>query len=69
MATAKQIRDVMLRSADGAARDCPDDLDMRARVFVARLCGSMTAHGEAVIECALNRVLGIDAERPPADGA
>lgn len=32
MATAKQIRDVMLRSADGAVRDCPEDLNERAHV-------------------------------------
>lgn len=69
MATAKQIRDGMLRSADGAVRDCPDDLNERARMFAARLCGLMTVYGDTTIESALNRVLGIDAPRPAADGA
>jgi hypothetical protein len=69
MATAKQIRDVMLRSADGAVRDCPEDLNERARMFAARLCGLMTAQGDAAIECALNRVLGIEAPRQASDGA
>ena len=69
MATAKQIRDVLLRSADGALRDCPEDLDQRARMFVARLCGSMGAHGDAAVESVLNRVLGIDAPQPATDGA
>jgi hypothetical protein len=69
MATAKQIRDVLLRSADGAMRDCPEDLNERARMFAARLCGLMTAHGDAAIESALSRVLGIDGPRPAADGA
>lgn len=69
MATAKQIRDVLLRSADGAVRDCPEDLDERARMFAARLCGLMGAYGDAVVEGALNRVLGIEAARPAADGA
>lgn len=69
MATAKQIRDVVLRSADGAVRDCPDDLNERARMFAARLCGLMMAHGDAAIEGALSRVLGTDVPRPAADGA
>jgi hypothetical protein len=69
MATAKTIRDVMLRAADGAVRDCPEDLNERARMFAARLCGLMTAHGDAAIESALSRVLGIEAPRPAADGA
>jgi hypothetical protein len=69
MATAKKIREVMLRAADGAVRDCPEDLNERARMFAARLCGLMTVHGDAAIECALSRVLGIDGPRPAADGA
>lgn len=69
MATAKMIRDVMLRAAEGAARDCPDDLNERARMFAARLCGLMTAQGDAAIERALCRVLGIDAAQPASDGA
>lgn len=69
MATAKQIRDVLLRSADGAMLDCPEDLDRRARMFTARLCGLMGAYGDAALESALNRVLGIEAPRQAIDGA
>ena len=68
MATANQIRDVMLRAVDGAVRDCPEDLDERARMFAARLCGLMSAYGETAVESAINRVLGIDV-RPATDGA
>jgi hypothetical protein len=69
MATAKQIRDVMLRAVDGAVRDCPEDLNERARMFAARLCGLMMAYGDVAIEAALARVLGTEAPRPSADGA
>lgn len=69
MATAKQIRDVVLRSADGAVRDCPDDLNERARMFAARLCGLMMAHGDAAIGNAISRVLGTETPHPAADGA
>jgi len=69
MATAKQMRDVVLRAADGAVRDCPADLNERARMFAARLAGILSAHGEVAVESAINRVLGIDAPRPAADGA
>jgi hypothetical protein len=69
MATAKEIRRVILRAIDGAVRDCPEDLDQRARMFAARLCGLMGAYGDAVVEQALNRVLGIEAPGPASDGA
>jgi len=69
MATAKEIRDVIMRAVDGAVRDCPEDLNERARMFAARLAGIMSARGEAAIEGALNRVLGIEAPRAAADGA
>lgn len=69
MATAKQIRNAVLLHANSAIRDYPEDLDMRARVFIARLCGEMGAHGDATIESALERVLGHDDARPSADGA
>jgi hypothetical protein len=69
MATAKQIRDVMLRSADGAMRDCPEDLNERARMFTARLYGSMCAHGDVAVVEALCTVLGIEAPRLAIDGA
>jgi hypothetical protein len=69
MATAKQFRDVMFRAVEGAVRDCPDDLNERARMFAARLCGLMSAEGEIAIEYAINRVLGLDAPRPATDGA
>jgi hypothetical protein len=69
MATANQIRDVMLRAVDGAVRDCPEDLNERARMFAARLCGLMSAYGESAVERAINRVLGIEMPHPTVDGA
>jgi len=69
MATANQFRDVMRRAVDGAVRDCPEDLNGRARMFTARLCGLMSAYGEVALERAISRVLGIEVPSPATDVA
>lgn len=58
MATAKDIRTALALSASGAIRDEPSDLDMRARMFIARLCGSMSAIGDEELADELRIVLG-----------
>lgn len=67
MATAKDIRTALVLSASGAMRDEPSNLEMRARMFIARLCGSMSAMGDEEMAAELRAVLG--RPRAPSDGA
>jgi hypothetical protein len=70
MATAKQIRDAIVRVAARAHAEHPTDIDARARCFVARLSGSMDCFGEATVDSALWGLLSNDpAPRQPVDGA
>lgn len=67
MATANDLRAVILLSADGAMQDEPADLELRARMFLARLCGSISLIHDDELENAVRMVLGPVAH--PSDGA
>jgi hypothetical protein len=67
MATASELRTVILLSADGAMADEPSNLELRARMFLARLCGSISSLRDDELEDAVRMVLGQIA--CPFDGA
>ena len=57
MTTASDLRAAILHSADGAMKDEPTNVELRARMFVARLCGSITVLRDDEIEDAVRMVL------------
>ena len=67
MATARDLRHMILLSANGAMRDEPANLELRARMFAAHLCGSISALGDDEMESAVRMVLGL--ATTPTDGA
>jgi len=67
MATAKDLRTIIIRCAKDATEREPNDKNYRARLFAAYLSGRAEALGELDLMKAIDAMLGLD--RKPADGA
>lgn len=56
MATAKLFRAAVLACADDAIQDVPDNVEFRARCFIASLTGALAEAGEEALAAALRQV-------------
>ena len=69
MATADALRDAILRCAVTATAYYPNDDEMRARSFIARLSGVMSSLKESEMDEVLSAVVGIREPLEQAKGS
>ena len=69
MTTAATLREAILRCAVNATAYYPNDDEMRARSFIARLSGSMSSLEEREMDEVLSAVIGIRGPLEHAKGS